>query len=67
MDPVSFIATAIQIGSLIIQAGQDIAPFAEAVYKAITSGGDPTQDDWDALHAKEEEMRAILNRPDAAS
>lgn len=62
MDPVTFLTYAMQVGGLLIQVGEDVAPFAESVWNAI-NGKDPTQADWDKLHAEEARLRTLLNQP----
>ena len=56
----TFLTIAMKVAPLVIQAGQEIEPFAREVYDKITSDTDPTDADFAALAAKEDELRAVL-------
>lgn len=67
MDPMTIIAginSAITIANAAIKAGQDAAPFIQAIYNNITGkGGDVTQADLDALAAQVDSLYAQLQEP----
>lgn len=63
MTGADYLKAAMTLAPLVIQAGEDIAPFAAAVYQAIVRGGEPTADDWAALKAREDALRAKLQAP----
>jgi len=60
-----FVAKAWKIGQVLIDNGSavsDIIGFAKWVVEKTEQDGGPTTDDWDALHAKEETLRAKLQQ-----
>lgn len=59
---IAFITAALQLAPLLIQAGEDIAPFAEQIYNAV-KGNDPTDADFAMLAAKEAALLAVINAP----
>lgn len=61
MDPISFAVMAFKIVPLIISAGEDIAPFVTSTIAVLQGGADPTDEQWAALHATEDRLRAQLN------
>jgi hypothetical protein len=58
-----YLAAALRLAPLIIQAGQDIVAFAMQVLAVLSKQGDPTPEEWDALTTKEAELRAVLQAP----
>lgn len=56
--------SAITIANAAIKAGQDAAPFIQAIYDNITGKGDDvTQEDLDALAAQVDALYAELQLP----
>lgn len=62
MDPITLLTTALTLAPQIISAGMDIEAFIAKMITAATQDGGPTQADWDALHAAEDQARAALNK-----
>ncbi len=56
----TFLAAALQLTPVVVQAGEDIAQFVEWALSVYNSANGPTDADWDQLHAKEAGMRAKL-------
>lgn len=58
-----FVQAAMQLAPLLEKAGEDIAPLAQMVVDAVSSGTDPTDAQWQALHDREDALRTQLQVP----
>ena len=56
-----FIIAALQLTPALVAAGEDIAQFVDWAIGIWNAPNGPQQADWDALHAKEETLRASLS------
>jgi hypothetical protein len=57
----AFIQAALALAPTLIQAGQDITPLAEKLFALFQSGDEPSQQDWDDLHAIEAGQTAVID------
>lgn len=58
-----YVQAAMQLANILIPLGRDIAPLAQIIVDAVRGTGDPTADQWAALHAIEDTLRAELQAP----
>lgn len=57
---IGFVSQALALTPLIVKAGMDISEFVASI-NAVVAKGDPTAEDWAALHAREDALRKQLN------
>lgn len=62
-DMLAFLTLALELTPRIVAAGMDLQEFVSRMIAVSKQEGGPTKEDWDALHAKETELRAMLNNP----
>ena len=60
----AYLQFGLQLIPLLVQVGEDIAPFVAKLIAVSNSGADPLQADWDDLHAEEKRLRDILDAPE---
>lgn len=59
----TFLTEAMKLVPGIINSGQEIEPFAAAVYEVISNGVAPSDEDWVALKDSERPLRRDLQAP----
>lgn len=63
MGALAFLTLAMQLAPLIIQLGEDVAPFAEWVWQVISNSHHVTAADLQELKNREADLRSRLNAP----